>query len=214
MQTLRGRMADNGSRLAAHLQSCADFPGNPVTVERSTSGCKSRRLDITSFFDRMSEEDQPAIDNKLGDLVFGLGLPFSIVEAQPFVQFVHALRPAYKLPNRSQLSTRILDQHYKELQEEVAEEIHEANSVSTVLDAWTNCRNESVVGFTVTTPRPFFLKAMFTGQTRHTEDFYFTETANVIRELGERKVTAVITDNAAPMKAMWRLIESTFSGIV
>ena len=36
----------------------------------------------------------------------------------------------------------------------------------------------------------------------------------MIREVGRDKVSAVVTDNAAPMKAMWSMIVAAFPGVV
>ena len=207
-------MADSGTRLGLHLSECGAYQERLGNNSGLSNSGGVRQLRVHSFLDRMNANEQALIDRALGDFIFGLGLPLCLVSAPHFKSLMNTLRPAYKPPSREAISTTVLDSHYDMVYANVLDTINAAESVSLVLDSWTNRRNESVVGFTVTTPKPFFLKAIFAGENRHTANFYFEAVSNIIQELGRAKVTAVVTDNAAAMRSMWRLVEDSFPGIV
>ena len=205
--------ADNSARLNSHLESCERFQsrGNTGSLPGETS---RRRSTLDAFCDSITPQHSTVVDESLGRLIYGLGLPFSLVESPFFEAFVRALRPAYHLPCRNKVSGDWLDKHYDRIREQVNTEIEKASSLTLVLDGWTNRRNEAVIGFSVATPKPVFLKALFPGAARYTAGFFFEETSAVIRELGAARVSAVVTDNAAAMKAMWRRIELSFPGMI
>ena len=172
-----------------------------------------RASTIEGLCDTIISKHKERADEKLAQMIFGLGLPFNIVESTVFIDFVRSLKPAYRLPSRNALSGEIL-MNYGKIHDAVVDEVEKAQSVCLSVDAWTNIRNESVVGFTATTPKPYFLPAMFPGSTPHTADFYFNETSAMIESIGRSKVTAIVTDNAAAMKAMWDKIECAFTGVI
>ena len=60
-------------------------------------------------------------------------------------------------------------------------------------------------------PRPIFFKAVYTKDNNHTADYLArTTAAAVIEEIGAEKVVAVLTDNAAPNKAAWKMLQQGF----
>ena len=148
-----------------------EFCLNRTVCDGQHEGKRRNRV----FFERISPSEQNSADGKLAELVYGNGLPLSLVESPYFCRFSQT---AYRLPTRLALSTTLLDEHYERLSAEIQNKISEANSVSIIVDAWTTCKNESIVGFSVATPRPYFLKAIFTGTTRHTADFFFGKIAS------------------------------------
>ena len=113
------------------------------------------------------------------------------------MDFVRSLKPAYNFPSRKAISGELLDKQYEKIQQAVDIELERSTSICLTVDAWTNCRNESVVGFTATTPKPFFLRATFPGDAPHTAEFFFRETSAIIDSVGRSKVSAIVTDNAA-----------------
>jgi hypothetical protein len=61
--------------------------------------------------------------------------------------------------------------------------------------------------------KPFFLKSISTAGIPQTAERVANDILEVIRELGEGKCVAVVTDNAANMRGAWAIIESTFPKI-
>jgi hypothetical protein len=206
--------AASSARMDQHLKQCMEYQKAQEEKGETFTGVQTRSVNIEHFYDRISNSERDVLNEKLAGMVFGLGLPLSIVEAPLFADFVHDLRPAYRLPSRQRLSNELLESSYFKARNYVDSEVERAQSVCIVLDAWTNCRNEPVVGFTVTTPKPFFLRAIFSGETRHTADFFFQKVSDIMQSIGPNRVTAVVTDNAAAMKAMWKKAEDAYPGLV
>ncbi|CAH1768047.1 4366_t:CDS:2, partial [Entrophospora sp. SA101] len=56
---------------------------------------------LKNHIKRCRNVDEKEIDAILAHMIFGLGLPLSLVEAPAFVEFCKKLRPSYKLPSRN-----------------------------------------------------------------------------------------------------------------
>ena len=82
-----------------------------------------------------------------------------------------------------------------------------------ISDGWSNIRGEGIINYIVSTPQPVFFKSTDTKDKRHTSEYIAGELKNVITELGPDKVFAVITDNAANMKAAWAIVKEVYPHI-
>lgn len=89
----------------------------------------------------------------------------------------------------------------------VEEQIAAAHCVAIMCDGWSNVRNESIINFVVTTPKPILYKTLATGKESHTAEYIANQINAVIEEIGIRKVFGLVTDNAANMKAAWTILE-------
>ena len=80
-------------------------------------------------------------------------------------------------------------------------------------DGWSNIRNEPIINFVVSQPKPIFWKSFRTDLQSHTRKYIATEVLKVIEELksgcGEM-LFGVVTDNASSMKKAWRFLEEKF----
>ena len=80
-------------------------------------------------------------------------------------------------------------------------------------DGWSNQRREPIVNFVLLTPRPFFIKAIETGEERHTSTFMAKEITNVIEQYGgPKRFSAIVTDNASAMVKAWEEVTSQDGG--
>ena len=73
-------------------------------------------------------------------------------------------------------------------------------------DGWSNIRNELVINFVVSQPKPVFWKSFRTDLQNHTGEYISTEILKVIEELESecgKMAFAVVTDNASNMKKAW-----------
>ena len=68
------------------------------------------------------------------------------------------LRPIYKLPSRSTLSNKLLENEYQRVETLVKTKLAEAFVLLFQTDAWSTQRNESVLRFVVTTLSRLFLQ--------------------------------------------------------
>lgn len=70
----------------------------------TTTGPKAKQRDIANMMAGVGSE---LMDNRIADLIYGEGLPFSIVESPQFLELIEAAKCApssYKPPNRKRLA--------------------------------------------------------------------------------------------------------------
>ena len=71
-------------------------------------------------------------------VIFGGGLPLSLVEDEYFIAFCKKLRTAYELSKYNKLSNELLNKIYKNITENINQHVKEADSVCITSDGWTN----------------------------------------------------------------------------
>ncbi|XP_017486642.1 PREDICTED: zinc finger BED domain-containing protein 1-like [Rhagoletis zephyria] len=139
--------------------------------------------------------------------------PFSVVEDPEFKTLVHMLNPSYKLPTRKTVSSSLMQAIYNETVMTVKARLSRAFAVCLTMDGWTSREQENFIGVTAhyiadDNNRMSLESDLLTCVSyaeRHTAD-------NITKKLQEvllhweltNKVTAVVTDNAANMKAAVR----------
>ncbi|XP_050511589.1 uncharacterized protein LOC126889528 [Diabrotica virgifera virgifera] len=160
--------------------------------------------------DKMTPEQKVKADELLSRAIYSSQAPLALVENIQWQKLFKFLRPAYQIPTRHLVSGPLLDSEHLRVKAMVSENIAGAHSVGLMVDGWSNIRNEAVLNFVVTTPKPFLFKIMPTGTAPHTAEYMAKTLGAVIREIGPRKVFGIVTDNAANMKAAWALIENDF----
>lgn len=65
----------------------------------------------------------------------------------------------------------------------------------------------------ITTPKQFFYNAIYPETQRETGQFLSEQMIKIIEEVGPTKFLAVITDNAANIKAAWAIVTAKFPHI-
>ena len=111
------------------------------------------------------------------------------------------------------LSNILLDSEYYRVHEKAKETTDNSDCLCIILDGCSNIRNESIINFLYTTPRPIFLKSVDTQTNKHT-GVYIDLIKNVIKESVSTKVFAIITDKAKNMKAAWEEVRKTYPHIL
>src|SRR6218665_3067487 len=175
-------------------------------LRTSTSSSRATSSTIAGFCDRVSSATQKELDESLARAIFATGTALGIVENPFWISFFNKLRPAYKVPSRYVMSHSLLDREDGRISNLVSAKIAQAECVAIVSDGWTSVNNTPIVNFIISTPEPVFLRSVTTGENRHTGQYIAQLLETVIDEVGVRKVMAVVTDNAANMKAAWRII--------
>jgi hypothetical protein len=77
---------------------------------------------------------------------------------------------------------------------------------SIVQEHWTN--------FILTTPTPVFISAKFTGEAKQNANNIAANIDEILITLDERKLSAVITDNAPVMKLTWKILAEKYPKIL
>jgi Protein of unknown function (DUF 659) len=141
---------------------------------------------------------------------FSAGISFNVIENEDFCAFIKKASPSFKIPSRYELSNTILNSEYELIKDEVQNILEKQEFVSITTDGWSNIHNTSIVNYMITTPKPIFYKSVSTNEERHTSENIAEGIKQTIEEIGEKKVVAVITDNAANMKAAWTILKRTY----
>jgi hypothetical protein len=125
-----------GSEAASEPSTAADTEISPVEGECNThtnkppsaaaaaamsalKTGKSSPSKCTSFlyFDSKNQTGNSQLDERLGRAIFSTGSPLSLVENKDWITFIEKkLRPGYKLPSRSTLSSRLLENEYQRVE--------------------------------------------------------------------------------------------------
>lgn len=125
-----------------------------------------------------------------------------------------ACRPVYKIPTRSSLSSTLLESQYSEMKKKVSEIVLSAPHLHLQCDGWTNIRNNGIMNFILSTPRPVFVKSVATGQNRHTAEYITDEINKVLIEFNPMKFVTLIGDNAANVKKSFMLLKNVYPHLV
>lgn len=149
----------------------------------------------------------------LSRAIFVSGTPLSIVENPLWRDFLHRLRPSYTLPSRKAVSTTYLDKEYAGVKFSVDEELKNSNVLHLQCDGWSNIRNESIINFVITQPKPFFVEFIPTEEKRHTGEYLGKQIEKIIEKYGADKFYSCIGDNAANMQAGLRVATAKYPHI-
>ena len=184
------------------------------TAVATLSSSESNNMRMTSWVDSINSSTVRRLDALIGEAFFTGGIPFRFIENPALVKFIKTIRPSYELPNRHRLCNEILEETFTSVKSKMAVEIASAKYVSITTDAWTDINGQPVINVIVLTPKPIFLKAVYSKSNSHNAEYLTEITAAAIREIGAEKVVAVVTDNAAPNKLAWNNLEKTFRGLI
>ncbi|KAL7637417.1 UNVERIFIED_CONTAM: hypothetical protein RMT77_012145 [Armadillidium vulgare] len=139
---------------------------------------------------RMSPFQNEIINTHLARAIFDNGCPLSLVENSYWRKAFEVLHPSYKLPSRFHLTNKYLEEEYETIKRKCQEYLKLTTSVAILCDGWTNIRNEAIINFVISTPKPIFWKSLPSGSKSHTAKYMCEEISKVIEEIGSRKVIA------------------------
>jgi hypothetical protein len=154
---------------------------------------------VKRYFDSMNIRENEETDELFARAIFASGSSLSIAEHNDWKVFLNKLRPSYIVPSRYQLSNRLLEAEYNRVEAEVSLKVRESMSIGLQCDGWSNRRNESVINFVLTTPKPVFYKTLASKEEKHTGEYMASQMEEILLEIGPEKFYAIITDNAASM---------------
>lgn len=124
------------------------------------------------------------------------------------------LRPSYRLPSRRKLSTSQVDKEYAAVERNVNDMLNESKNLNLQLDGWSNIRNEGILNFLVTTPKPVFVKFVNTKDNRHTGEYLANEIEKVLTQYNAEKFFVLIGDNAANIQKAFSITQERYPHII
>jgi hypothetical protein len=101
------------------------------------------------------------------------------------------------------------------MKEECLNVIEDAESVTLVTDGWSNMRKDHLVNYIAVIPnrRPLYYGYKDTKAVSQTSERIANNIFEVIEEIGNDKVVALVSDNASNMRGAWTIIESKYPHI-
>lgn len=174
-----------------------------IQSELQGPSVKFKTQKITSFFDRITVEEQSELEINMAKAVYHSGMALSAFETPYWKTFFQSIRPKFVVPSPYKLSNSLLNSEYKRVMDDVNNKINKATCLALLTDGWTNITGDGVINFVITTPEPVFYKSIIPGQERETSEYIKTQIANVLDEVGQEKFFLICTDNAAAMKGAW-----------
>lgn len=172
---------------------------------------------VTKYLDEISESQAEHGISLLARWIFRTGLPFSMVSANSFHQFVKFLRPAFVkfLPSPKTLSTVLLHKEYDRIKQLTIGKISDQKWFSIVSDSWTGINRTKLANIMIVTPleKPFFLKSIDLSGESITGEYIYNMIKDVAHELGMNKWLSFISDSARNMQAAWKMIKRDFPDV-
>lgn len=121
-------------------------------------------------------------------------------------EFFHQLNPAFRTPSRDEIGGSLLDEEAAMVEAQMMARFSKAGKKLTLaVDGWVNIAGHHVLNFVVCDPEPMFLDSVFV-QERHTGDVIAREIMKQLTSVGAEHFTAIVTDNAANMRAACKIV--------
>lgn len=213
----------NASRLQNHLEKCVNYQKKLTETETITTNTskssssttlKKKRsrfqTSIDGFAYKYNENDQKTMESLVARAFCSAGIPFNVIENEDIKAIFQKGLSWFKIPSRYRLSNSLLDQEYTKIKQLVKTILDESEYFCITSDGWSNIHRLPIINYMITTPHPFFYKSISTGEEHHTAINIAAGIEDIINEVGENKVAAIITDNANVMKAAWEILRMKF----
>lgn len=163
-----------------------------------------------------TEMDASMIDEAITLAFVMCGIPFRVISNPFFVNVLKNLNPNYNAPSREVLSGRLLDNEVAKVNKKVDEIIESTDNITIGLDGWSAPDGSSIWNFVLLTPsRQEYLYELgnYSDQS-HTAEFLANQIELVIDRIGNKKISAIISDNGANVASARRLICSKYKNIM
>ena len=169
---------------------------------KTTVGLEKQTL-LSSFITYpTSFARQKRLNNMLLKMIIKDMQPFSIVEDQGFQDFISAIDPSYKLPNRKMIARELLVDSYRDTIQKVTAIMDSVESVCLTTDSWTSVITENYLAVTAHFLNQDFqlescLLECSSFRERHTQENLKQELIRITKEWKiQDKVVLIVTDNA------------------
>lgn len=167
---------------------------------------------ISSFVSKpMSLSRSKVLDEQLVRMVTKEYQPLTLVEDKEFKKFVALLNPSYLLPSRKTLTSNLIPQYFNKVSETVLGELARAEAVALTTDTWTSLPNENYLAVTAHFVhengelKTYLLNCLLFNDS-HTAQNLSVEIKKCVTQWNlDGKIVAVVSDNAANIKAAIRL---------
>ena len=146
--------------------------------------------------------------------LYASALPLSTFDREEWQTFFNAIRPTFRIPSRDAFSNRLLDANYREVREQVNDDLDNAQAIALVVDGSEDITSTPIVNIIACTPTPYFIESIATGENSKTGSFLSDLVTPAIEDLGVDKVTAIICDQGSNMANMFHELEKKFPKLI
>jgi hypothetical protein len=156
------------------------------------------------------------IDNALANWIFIKGLPLSILQDGELQRIVALANPGYTTLsslNATNLKSTFLPQHFRATQQQTHEMLAKAPARCILMDGWSGVQRRHAINLLITTPTPYFIKNVYTGESKVTAEYQYSLIHEHIFSM-ELPIAAICSDFASTMTATWRILRQNHPGIL
>jgi len=164
---------------------------------------------LRNFPDVVSAAEKEKLDLAWARAVYTSYWPFTAADNVYVAEFFRLIKPGWTPPSPYELSTRLLNAIYGEVDQLNQAAISKAPVVALMIDGWSDVARGSVLNVALFAGIPIFWRSIPPSADRHDAQMVAGVICDVIdssRDVSE-KIRAVVTDNAAVMVAAWREVE-------
>ena len=164
--------------------------------------------------DRMDGVENDKLQLLFAECVYASGVSFHAVTTKRWKEFFARIRPNFELPTRQQLGGGLLEKSYQKNVKTVDVYLEKTDYISLVIDGWTNIRKDAIINIVAMTPAPLFVKSIDTKGETKDADYMFSLLDQIIKKLGPKKITGLISDNEQKMLSLKDKVTKEYKHIV
>ncbi|RHZ00579.1 hypothetical protein DYB35_011184 [Aphanomyces astaci] len=155
-----------------------------------------------AWIDRISLGEKFTLDKAYADIFYSTGIPFRFADSPALETFIKLAQPAYAPPTAKAIAGPLLNHAHQGMMAKMNQFVQDQTRISLVSDGWTSLRNDYMVNFV----------AVFPNKSVKLNIAHDLENAMMAIEID--KISGVVTDNAACMRAAWKILEAKYPGLI
>lgn len=167
------------------------------------------------FFDNVNPSESEKLDALTAEFFYGCNIPFNVADSMYFKNYIKALRPAYKPPQRLQLAGKLLDKAHENILKRNTDLINKMDKkVTLLIDGWQNSaanRHCVVTMLSTSNDQKVFLESFDFSSLRETGlnlSDALNRSIELAKERYDAEIYAVLSDNAYNMQSMGATAQS------
>ena len=203
--------SSNADRMRAH----STFHDQQANVDEEqpvdSTPVQATQSKMEPFVIKTTQEKADQLDILVGKSFYANNIPFSAAESNTYKEMMANLRPGYRARNSKSIGNPILEKIFCETTEAASKTLA-GERVTLCMDGWSNINNDPIVAASIQYgDKVYVVDSVDTSGLAHTGE----NLANLCDQLIEKAqemyrvvITAVVTDNAANMIRMRKLVSA------
>src|SRR5215471_2989731 len=124
--------------------------------------------------------------------------------------------PGYELPNRITFADSWIKQELSNVLTILNNDTHSSRNITLGLDGWCDPNGESIYAFILILPsgKEYIHSLKDFSLHKHTADFISNEILKVVEDVGSKKFSSIVSDNASTMVKAKKLVNEKYPHII